>query len=219
VRSVPHRSLLTQGNTKVGESIHLWSLPAITTCPGSSSVCERVCYANRGRYLFPQVRRRLRWNLARARQPDFADRMADEVRRKGCLVVRVHASGDFFSAAYAEAWLAVMRAVPQPRYYWYSRSWRDPAIRLVLKRMAALSCCRGWFSTDDETGVPEDLPDSVRVAHLLSRGDEPVPDAHLVFRPRGLRRIPLPVSVACPSESPDATRAGLTCGTCQRCWR
>lgn len=219
MRSVHRRLLLTQGNKKVGEAIHLWSLPAVTTCPGSTPTCERVCYATKSRYLLPQVQKRLRWNLVQARKPDFADRMADEVRRKGCLVVRVHAAGDFFSAEYAEAWFSVMRAVPQPRYYWYSRSYRVPEIRVVLERMAGLSCCRGWFSTDADTGTPEDVPTTIRVAHLLTRGDEPDADAHLVFRPRGLRRHPLPVAVACPSESPDGTRAGLTCGTCKRCWQ
>lgn len=218
MRSVRQRSLLTQGNKKVGEAVHLWSLPAVTTCPGSTPSCERVCYAATGRYLLPQVQQRLRWNLAQARRPEFADRMAAEIRTRGCLVVRVHASGDFFSAEYAERWLAVMRLCPQPRYYWYSRSWQVPAIRLVLERMAAMSCCAGWYSTDTDSGVPEVLPVTVRVAHLLTRPDEPLPAAHLVFRPRGLRRVPLPVSVGCPSESPDATRR-LTCGTCKRCWQ
>lgn len=219
VRSVPFPSLLTLGNQKVGEAVHLWSLPARGVhCPGASSLCERVCYAAAGRYRLPAVRRRLRWNRAQARRPDFAARMIDEVRRKGCVVVRVHASGDFFSAEYAEAWWRVMAAVPQPRYYWYTRSWRVPEIRGVLERMAALSCCRGWFSTDDETGLPDDMPVTVRVAHLMTRSDEPLPDADLVFRPRGLRRVPLPIAVACPSESPDGTRR-ITCGTCKRCWQ
>jgi hypothetical protein len=211
--------LLTQGNSKVGQAIHLWSLPALTTCPGSSPNCERVCYAGTNRYRYPAVRRRLRWNLVQAKKPDFADRMAAEVRTRGCLVVRIHAAGDFFSKEYAEAWLRVMREVPQPRYYWYSRSWRVPDIRVVLERMAALSCCRGWFSTDADTGTPEDVPVTVRLAHMQTAADEVVPpDAHLVFRPRGLRRHPLPLPVVCPSERPDG-RGDVTCGLCKRCWQ
>ena len=36
------RPLLTQGNGKVGQSIHLWSIPAICTCPGSTELCRSV---------------------------------------------------------------------------------------------------------------------------------------------------------------------------------
>lgn len=210
--------MLTQGNSKVGEAIHVWSLPALSTCPGSTRTCERVCYARQHRFRYPAVKRRLRWNLAQARKPDFADRMAAEVRARGCVAVRVHAAGDFYSAEYAERWLAVMQLCPQPRYYWYSRSWQVPDIRVVLERMAALPNCRGWFSTDADTGQPEDVPVTVRLAHLQTRADEPLPAAHLVFRPRGLRRHVLPLPVVCPSERPDG-RGDVTCGICKRCWQ
>src|SRR5438105_591801 len=110
MRSV--RPLLAMGNGKLGQSIFHFDLPAVSTCPGRSAVCEQMCYARRGRFLFPQVQERLRWCFEQSRRADFATRMATEIRRKGILLVRVHVSGDFYSAQYAAKWLAVMRQCP-----------------------------------------------------------------------------------------------------------
>jgi hypothetical protein len=40
MRSV--RPLLAMGNGKLGQSIYHFDLPPVVTCPGRSSVCERV---------------------------------------------------------------------------------------------------------------------------------------------------------------------------------
>ena len=104
----------------------------------------------------------MRWNLDQAMRDDFVPRMVKEIRRKGCLVIRVHSSGDFFDAGYAEKWLSIMRQCPKPRYYLYSRSWRVPDVVPVLEQMAALRCCKVWYSTDSETGLPECIPPGVR---------------------------------------------------------
>src|SRR5947209_19019949 len=94
------RALLAVGNGKLGGSIHHFDLPAVSTCPGRSDICEAVCYATRGRFNAERVRDRLRWCLRQSRRPDFADRMVGEIRRKGALVIRVHVSGDFYDAGY-----------------------------------------------------------------------------------------------------------------------
>ncbi|MCE9564610.1 MAG: hypothetical protein K8U57_21460 [Planctomycetes bacterium] len=213
------RSLLTLGNWKVGESIHIWSLPAVETCPGSSSLCRAVCYATKGRYLFDAVRERLAWNLEQARRDDFVPRMVKEIRRKGCLVIRVHSAGDFFDEVYAGKWLEIMRTCPKPRYYWYSRSWRCPEIASVLEQMAALKCCRAWYSIDTETGIPDPVPFGVRLAFLQVKKDERPELADMTFRIRRLRkesRVGLPM--VCPSETPKGRERDTNCGNCRRCF-
>ena len=60
------RFLLTRGNGKLGEAIHAFSLPAVSTCPGRSALCERHCYARHGRFRTDMVRDRLQANLAAA---------------------------------------------------------------------------------------------------------------------------------------------------------
>src|SRR5262249_10329558 len=146
------------------------------------------CYARGGRFQYPAVQERLRWNYSQSQRSDFAERMAREIRRRGILVLRLHVSGDYYDAAYAAKWLAVMRACPRVRFYFYTRSWRIPAIAAVLEQMAALRCCRAWYSTDRSTGVPERVPAGVRLAYLqVEEGEQPEP-ADLVFRVRRLRQ-------------------------------
>jgi hypothetical protein len=211
------RALLVLGNAKLGKAIHHFDLPAVSTCPGRSGVCEEVCYARRGRFRAHPLRDRLRWCLRQSRRPDFAARMADEVRRKGALVVRVHVSGDFYDAEYAAKWLAVFRRCHAARFYFYTRSWRVAEVAPVLSAMAELGNVRAWYSADAETGLPDPLPEGVRVAWLQVVEDEPV-EGDLVFRDGPARAVLPPVSlpVVCPNETPAGRRNGANCGNCWR---
>jgi hypothetical protein len=212
------RPLLCIGNTKLGQSINTWSLPSVATCPGRSAVCESVCYSNhRGRYRFQAVIERLAWSYQQSLRDDFADRMVSEIRKKGCLVIRVHCSGDFYSQEYAEKWLKIMKACPRPRYYWYSRSWRVPEIAPVLEQMAALRCCRAWYSIDRETGIPSVVPPGVRLAYLQTQEGEEPELVDLLFVVRRLRRYARRMSLPllCPNEGERAEN----CGDCGKCFR
>ena len=82
------RPLLTQGNEKIGKAIHVWSLPAVVTCPGRTSLCERFCYARKSRFLLKKIRERLEWNLEQAMRDDFVSRMAKEIVTSGVSVTR-----------------------------------------------------------------------------------------------------------------------------------
>jgi hypothetical protein len=214
------RGLLTRGNRKLGESIHVWSIPAVETCPGSSEVCRSVCYSTKGRFLLDAVRERLGWNLEQARRDDFVSRMVTEIKRKGCFVIRVHSAGDFFDEEYARKWLEVMKQCPKPRYFWYSRSWRCPEIASVLEQMAALRCCRAWYSIDTETGLPRSIPPGVRLAFLQVKKDERPELADMTFRVRGIRkesRMGLPM--VCSSETGTPRSEEINCGSCRRCFQ
>jgi hypothetical protein len=145
--------------------------------------------------------------------------MAQEIRRKGVLVIRLHVAGDFYDEAYAAKWLAVMRQCPRAKFYFYTRSWRVPEVAAVLERMAALRCCRAWYSIDHQTGVPERVPLGVRLAYLqVAEGEQPEL-ADLMFRVRRLRRQRLPLSLVCPHETPEGRSHDANCGNCGRCWR
>jgi hypothetical protein len=213
------RSLLRLGNGKLGEAIHHFDLPAVATCPGRTAVCEQVCYANRGRFNTKSIRDRLAWNREQSSLPDFAPRLVEEIRRKGVLVLRLHVSGDFYSAEYADFWLTVMRACPQARYYFYTRSWRVPAIVPAIERMAGLANCRAWYSIDEETGIPTVIPSGVRLAYVQTSRQRPA-RADLVFRVRGLRKQPrLELPTVCPQETPAGHGQGINCGSCGVCFR
>jgi len=210
--------LLSLGNGKLGAAIHSWSVPAIDTCPGSSSLCRAACYATRHRFRFQQVRDQLEWCLEQSRMADFVDRMVAEIRSCGVLVLRLHVAGDFYDAQYAEKWLAVTKRCPRVRFYGYSRSWRVPAIAAVLEKMAALRCCRLWYSVDSETDLPECVPPGVRLAYLqIAEGRIPE-QADLVFRIRKLRKLTT-LPIVCDQETTEGKASRITCGACTRCFR
>jgi hypothetical protein len=211
------RGLLTQGNQKLGLAISHFDLPAGETCPGQSELCSTQCYAKKGRYHFKPVQERLEWNHRQSQRADFAKLMIAEIKRKGVLVVRLHCSGDLYSAEYALKWLEVMRQCPKVRFYLYSRSWRIESIAAVLEQMAALRCCRVWLSIDCETGVPASLPVGVRLAYLQVDKNEEPEQLDLLFVTRGLKshakRVSLPL--LCPQQADKAEN----CGDCGRCFR
>lgn len=215
-----HRStpLLMQGNGKLGNAIHVWSIPALDTCPGSSSICRTACYALRYRFRFAQVKERLDWNLRQSRRADFVDRMVAEIRAQGVLVLRLHVAGDFSDVPYAEKWLAIIRQAPRVRFYAYTRSWRVPAIAAVLEKMVALRAMRLWYSIDDETGVPPIVPAGIRLAFLQVRDGQIPAESDLVFRIQALRKLPS-LPIVCDHETVDGKALKLTCGSCARCFR
>jgi Gene product 88 len=164
VRTV--RPLLLVGNDKLSQSIFQWSIPAIETCPGRTPACAHACYAMRGHFLFDAVQERLEWNQRQALMGNFVDRMVDEVFRKGCIVVRVHVSGDFGTPTYTRKWVEIVSRSPQTTFFAYTRSWRVAKIDPVLRELAALPNMRLWYSADRQTGWPEHIPETVRVAWM-----------------------------------------------------
>ena len=137
-------------------------------------------------------------------------------------VVRLHVGGDFYSVAYAMKWLRVMRRSPRVRFYFYTRAWRDQAMRGALERMAELPNCRAWYSCDRETGCrhhPAGRQAGLAVRHA---GDVPPASATLIFRVRGLRRheaTHLGGVRVCPTEDGTPRAGPVTCERCQSCWQ
>jgi hypothetical protein len=216
-----------RGNSKLGTAVHAFSIPAKRTCPQSTPACRRVCYAAAGRYRTDTVRGSLGDNLNRARGADFERRAAAEIVTKGVRLLRVHVAGDLFSRDYARAWVRVMRASPDTTFWLYTRAWRDPGLRPVLRQMARLRNVRLWFSADVDSGLPHRLPARVRVAWLMTGPDEVPPGpADLVFRTRNLKsRIARAVVAGdgsavpvCPTETGLPGATAVTCATCRTCF-
>ena len=218
--------MLVKGNSKLGNTIHMFGLPAVSTCPRATEVCKDVCYATRGRYNTTRARQRLKSALAASRRESFTEVMTAVVEFTDAKVIRVHDSGDFYSPAYAKKWLAVMRRCPETYFYLYTRMWRQKSVNAVLVEMAKLHNVFVWYSLDRETGLPKRKPARVRYAYLMTNEDDLVPDeADLVFRTKKLRsahaatvegvtgkRIKL-----CPTETGLPGDSRVTCATCRLC--
>lgn len=147
----PMMTLLRQNRRLAMLGIYQWTLPAwvqrlpdgraLNVCP-SAGVCSEVCYAREGTYRIPSVHRRHIANLAyvvddlpgweaEIRAELHATTRSGELRFRNKWV-RIHDSGDFFSVAYLQAWLRIIRATPETRFYCYTkevllfREWVEP---------------------------------------------------------------------------------------------
>lgn len=216
--------MLTPGNRKLGgRRIWGFGLPSGTpaVCPGLSAACQTHCYAAALEGYRPAAAAAYRRNLARSRRPDFVVRLRAFLVAHAVAVVRVHTGGDFYGRGYARKWLRVMRRSPRVTFYFYTRSWRVPAIRPVIEEMAALPNCVAWYSCDRDTGVPAAVPARVRLAWLATADDDVPPmGLDLQFRIRRLRHRPAAPGgpPVCPSEDGVARRRRVTCDRCGVCW-
>lgn len=213
-------SLLVSGNTKTGPGVGLFNLPRLTTCPGASALCKRVCYGKVFRR-FPGVEARYEENKKRSLEASFVTDMIEEIKARKFKVIRVHAIGDFYDGAYVGKWIAIARALPGVVFYCYTRSWRKPEIRRTLLRLQRLGNVALWWSTDRETGpAPEGL-----TAYMSMDDTDVAPfDVSMIFRVKrkdyratvgGVRVCP---KERCQSDHPKYP-AALTCHTCKVCFR
>jgi hypothetical protein len=213
-------NLLSKGNDKIGGQIYSFNLPAGVTCPGQSAACAN-CYAQRGRWLFRNVRDALAWNYRMAQRQFFIEEMVEELRRRRVKVLRLHSSGDFFSSQYTRKWVEILTRSPEVTAYTYTRSWRVPEILLALVDLAALPNFALWFSADADTGMPPEVPPGFRVAWLQESEDDAIPTGvDLVFRVHRLRKTPrkrIGLTLVCPTEQ--GREHTTTCSTCAHCWR
>lgn len=185
-----------------------FSLPARTTCPGAvfrpSSVCA-ACYAdNRGRYRFPTVKNaqalRLTWTTQALATGSFGPTLIAHISSRSQPHFRIHDSGDFFSAAYVEAWITIAAALPRVRFWAPTHSWAiqgrrrpdgDPLLE-ALRRLNALP---------NVTVRPSArlLGDAPPVIPGLSAGSAVTTDH---------------ASATCPKS----LRTPSNCGPCRQCW-
>lgn len=209
--------LFGHGNEKLGEVL-TFSLPAIDTCPGASGLCKGCCYATRGRYYNPVVKRYLERNYELSKMAEFESTAIDLLnnsRRKRARLFRVHPSGDLYDETYARKWLNIIKQAKTYVFWLYTRSWRVQPILTVLEQMAKLPNLQLWFSCDNETGRPAVLPARVRMAYMMIDSlDEPRWDADLYFRDNPMRDSVLKHirgTMVCPVEN------GVSHTTCDKC--
>jgi len=219
-------SVLTSGNKKLGSDL-IWGfgLPSgrASVCAGMTATCRKHCYAVRTEQYRATAKAHYEKNLKLTKTKGFARRMRAFLIAHHVRVVRIHTVGEFHSARYARKWLRIVRKSPRVRFFAYSRAWRVPAIRVELEALAREPNCRIWFSVDRDTGIPDGVPQAVRLAWLMSGTDDvPAVPVDLIFRVRSLRRRPLGVvgeSPVCPAEDGFVRAVPATCDTCRTCWR
>lgn len=118
---------LSASNSKLKrDGIWSFSIPAYksesgkVTCPGAKD-CIQGCYARGGFFLVPSVRKAYERNLKATQSKDFVGLMVREIKVKKPKIVRIHASGDFYSKGYLSSWLKVVLQCPDVKFYAYTK--------------------------------------------------------------------------------------------------
>lgn len=136
------------GNAKLNKNTLIFNLPAGKTCPGASicksfaivgsdgkrkikdtSDTEFRCFAASSEVQYDNVFHNRAENLQNVVQQlskgNLAQSLHDSIqanRKKNTKRVRIHESGDFFNAAYLQAWIMVAMHNPDLDFYCYSKS-------------------------------------------------------------------------------------------------
>lgn len=135
--------MLQKPNAKLSKSkshlIYSYNLPAGKTCPGAGD-CAKFCYAKKGFYVMPSVKNRYELNFEATKDlPAFEEEMGLSIEalirtagKKGMIpAVRIHTSGDFYSAEYFKAWVKIAEKFSGVVFYAYTKS---PFVRVMIKR-------------------------------------------------------------------------------------
>lgn len=140
----------SKGNAKLGKHTLIFSLPAGRTCPGAlhckafaviddngkrkiqdTKDTQFRCFAASSEVQYDAVYYSRAENLQRivsalSHSVDLCVHLLEksiaEHRTKNTQLVRIHESGDFFSAEYLQAWIKVAERNPDLKFYCYSKS-------------------------------------------------------------------------------------------------
>lgn len=158
------RDLLTLGNQKLGSEFHIWSLPAIETCPGRTTVCESHCYGLKHRYRFPVVESKLESNYRASLQPNFASRLGGEINRGSVASPCEYIVSATFMKPYQPRIGLRSCVAEKVRIFCFdTRTWRIAVIRRSIEAMAKLSNCTATNANDSESGSMSGRLASVQV--------------------------------------------------------
>lgn len=182
------------GNAKLGRETYTFALPAGSTCPGALDCLAWVdpdtrrikdgrhqifrCFAASQEVAFPTVfaARLHNWvELRKAATREAMTQLILDSLPESAVKVRVHDSGDFFSQAYFDAWMAAAEARPQTIFYAYTKS-----ISFWIKRLLEIP---ENFRLNASLGGKQD--------HLVLRLD--LKRVQVVFHPEEAEKIGIPI--------------------------
>lgn len=189
------------------------------SCPGATSVCEKVCYAGKLEKIYKGVKDVLLNNWELLRNADQLEmeallfQMIDEFdkdcdKRNAEKLFRIHWDGDFFNETYTLAWKNVIKAFPSIQFWVYTRS--DFAVP-ILQDVENLAL---YFSTDDdnwELATRLKSEHSVKLAYLAN---------NFAMGKERMLQIVNKSAIPCPENAkklPLISDKGSACVTCGQC--
>lgn len=186
-------------NNKLG-NIPSFSLPAKTTCPGSSPWCTQFCYAAKLERIYPNVKNAYstNFNLVSSQPSVTETELAASIAKstKVNKVFRLHVSGDFYSEEYIMMWDRLIKNNPNVTFYAYTKSWSVDTLKTSLEHLRKNTNLVLFASTDSTTSATP--PKEWRIAYA---GET---------KPLSLSKL-----VVCPQQQPGSS---ITCDKCKLCY-
>lgn len=146
---IPPKELKASSPAKISlKENSAFSLPAGKdfSCVGETKACKD-CYARKGRFLFDNVERAYAENWLLVKSLKSKKQITKELLKvvpKKARIFRIHASGDFYTQRYVDAWADVIKQRPKTLFWFYTRSFKFNYSKLT--RLPNLTM---WASTDD----------------------------------------------------------------------
>jgi len=189
------------------------------SCPGATSVCEKICYAGKLEKVYKGVKDVLvnNWNQLKDAKYETMVSLLDEMiisfksdcdKRNADKLFRIHWDGDFFNVTYTIAWATVIKKHSDVQFWVYTRS--DFAVP-ILKGIANLSL---YFSTDDDNWqLASNLKTlhDVKLAYLAN---------NFAMGKERMLSITPKSAIPCPENAkklPLISDKGSACVTCGQC--
>ena len=116
-----HMVHISPGNTKTG-NIPSFSLPAKKTCPGSTPLCRKHCYAKNNAERYDRTAACYKRNHAAVKLDNFAENMIHHIHSLNTRFFRIHVSGDFYSQEYLDQWKIMSAAFPYIQFLAFTKS-------------------------------------------------------------------------------------------------
>ena len=160
---------MTTGNMKLPKSTLNFSLPPVTTCPGSTAKCRKYCYARKAFRQYPSVRTAWNRNFEETKKDSFVETISTQIKNSRTVeTVRIHASGDFYTEAYFRKWLDIAASFPALTFYAYTKVTTVGAIKRPANFILLLS--------DDDNNYQSIWDQFTGVATVTLHGDQPEPN-------------------------------------------
>ena len=111
-------------NSKLKKAEHYtvnFGIPALKTCPEADK-CKDFCYANKGAYVWPVVKKAYEYRYQASKQTNFIEvATADLSKIRKLSHVRIHDAGDFYNKEYLFKWYEIARNMPSKTFYAYTK--------------------------------------------------------------------------------------------------
>lgn len=202
---------LSHGNKKLVSNqdtrFLIWSIPPVSTCPYSTALCRKFCYAMKAFKAYPNARNAWAGNYEESLAHDFVESMLSELwgeiskpkyNKAKQIIVRIHESGDFYSKEYAVKWLNI--------------AWNMELFKAVHPNADKVKFMAYTKSVEFFKG--EDIPANMTVRFSL--WDDTEPEQLAIAESMGL---PIYTAVEEFTTEPRRERCGcVDCAKCSKCW-